>query len=78
MTVIESMNDNNEQEDCQVNGYANSKFIQGMQYALDKKIANEQQDHLDHQITNDTGSCFTKGFDAIYQQMETGNIFNSV
>ena len=74
--IIESMdNDDDENDSCQKDGYANEDFNRGMQYALDKKVAQENIHDYEHMIMNSHEECFTKGYNAIYHNIDTGKLF---
>jgi hypothetical protein len=70
MVIVEGM------ESCHTNGIVNDEYNIGMQYALDKKISEQTDNDLEHKITNDENSCITKGYNAIYHNLDTNSIFN--
>lgn len=72
--IIEGM-ENEENDSCDNNGVANSDFNNGMQYALDKKVANEEIKEYEHNIVHAPRACFTKGYNAIYHNIETSKLF---
>ena len=71
----EDTEDTEENDSCDNNGVANSDFNNGMQYALDKKVAKEENDDYEHTIVHAPRSCFTKGYNAIYHNIETSKLF---
>lgn len=71
----EENQENEENDSCDNDGFANSDFNDGMQYALDKKIAKGESDEFEDILVNSPRSCFTKGYNAIYHNINTGSIF---
>ena len=71
----EEVEEAEENDSCDKNGVANSDFNNGMQYALDKKVANEEIEEYEHNIVHAPRACFTKGYNAIYHNIETSKLF---